>query len=354
MRLAVSICLLVVLTSGCHNGIRVNAEMAVHEPIPGTMKANMITVDGGPLCEIPVPPGDEHIGDAKIAIIDVDGIMANLNPVGPYSNGENPVGAFKEKLTAAAVDPTVRGVVLRINTPGGTVAATDLMYHELMAFRAHTGKPVVACILDVGAGGGYFLATGCDRIVAIPSALIGGIGVIFNLYWGEEASNKFEFRREKDGEETLITSGTLVEMGTFARANTKIEKKLLTEMAKEYHEAFKRTVLAQRPGVAKDSVAFDGRVMSAGQARDAGLIDSVGHLEEAVATVAGMVNRPNARTIMYCRKDMPARTPYAVASNRPLHPTLFPASIPGLDRTKANLFLYLWQADPTLMKLTGM
>lgn len=347
MRTTVAIGLLVILASGCHNGIRVNAFLNAHKPVPARVSANMESYPGGPLCEIPVPPGD-MCGQVKIAIIDVDGILANLNPVGPYSNGENSVGAFKEKLTAAAMDRSVQGVVLRINTPGGTVAATDLMYNDLQQFRAKTGKPVVACILDVGAGGGYYLASGCDRIVAIPSALVGGIGCIFNVYWGEKASEKFEFF------ERFIRSGESVDMGSPSRDLSKLERKLFADMAQSYHDQFKQAVLENRPTVAKETPVFDGRIMTASQAQEVGLIDGLGHLEDAVATVASMANLSGAATIMYCRQDQPARTPYHISSNRPLQSSMFPASIPGLERSRSNLFLYLWQADPTLLKLTGM
>ena len=83
-------------------------------------------------------------GGPKVALIDVDGLLVNTRLNGPYSAGENPVALFREKLDAAALDTNVCAVVLRINTPGGGVAAADLMWQQLHAFRARTGLPVVA------------------------------------------------------------------------------------------------------------------------------------------------------------------------------------------------------------------
>lgn len=346
MRTSIGIGLLCLTLAGCHGGLKVNATMSAHDPIPAEMKSNMICTDEGPLCETVVAPGDCCPFDAKVAIIDVDGLLVNLNPVGQYSNGENPVGIFKEKLTAAAMDRTVRGVILRINTPGGTVGATDLMYHELMEFRAHTHKPVVACILDVAAGGGYYLASGCDRIVAIPTATVGGIGVIYNSYYLEDAMAK------QSAFPAIITAkaSKRIDMGSVIRKNDD-DKDLLEDMANQYLESFKQSVQRTRP-VANDSPVFDGRVMTANQAVEAGLVDSLGHLHDALEIITGMTSASAPRTVMYCRKTYPARTAYAINLNRPLTTSLMSGGLPGLtDRSQANLFLYLWQADPAILKM---
>lgn len=347
MRATLGICLLSLAAAGCH-GLKVNATMSAHDPLPARMQTNMKCLDEGPLCEIVVAPGDCNPSDGKIAIIDVDGLLVNYNQVGSYSNGENPVAIFKEKLTAAAMDKTVRGVILRINSPGGTVGATDVMYHELMAFRAHTQKPVVACILDVGAGGGYYLASGCDRIVAIPTALVGGIGCIFNSYYAEQAMEKQSVYHQ------YIKAGKLIDMGSvvYELKNQPGQQNLLQAMADEYHREFIDAVQRGRGAIAKNSSVFDGRIMTADIAVEAGLVDSMGHLSDAIGTLADMVRVRAPRTVMYCRKEFPARTAYAINQNHPpQNNTIIGGSIPGLDRTRTNLFLFLWQAEPTLMKL---
>ncbi len=109
------------------------------------------------------------MGGPAIAVIDVDGILLNMDMTGPASAGENPVSLFRERLDAAAADPCTRAVVVRINSPGGGVTASDIMRHDLEQFKNNTRFPVVACLMDIGAGGGYYVATAADQIVAHPT-----------------------------------------------------------------------------------------------------------------------------------------------------------------------------------------
>ena len=106
---------------------------------------------------------------ATVAIVDVDGLLLNNDATGLGSWGENPVSVFRERLDAIECDPHVCAVVIRINTPGGSVTATDIMWRDLTAFKKRTCVPVVACLMDVAAGGGYYLATAADSIVAHPT-----------------------------------------------------------------------------------------------------------------------------------------------------------------------------------------
>lgn len=305
-------------------------------------------VDVGPLNEVPVPPLVACPTPTKVAILDVDGILTNVNNVGPYSLGENPVATFKEKLDACAGDPNVKAVVLRLNTTGGGVAATDLMWHELVNFRRTTGKPVVACLLDLGAGGGYFLATGCDLIVAIPSSVVGGVGVVLNLYDADPALGQFGWT------DRSIRAGDKIDMGSNIRRIKPEERALLNEMARGYHERFKQVVMqARSKGKLKDEV-LDGRVMTSPQALEAGLIDSVGYLDDAVTLACKLAKVEAGQPVMYRRSGDAARTLYASTPNRPVHTTAMPISLPGMDRSKLPLFLYMWLPDPTLLRVTGL
>jgi protease-4 len=322
--------------------------MAVSGRVSGNLRTELSPlVDTGPLCEVAVPPGGADADCPRVAVIDVDGILTNFNHVGPYSVGENPVATFKEKLDAAA-DPRVCAVVLRINTPGGGVAASDLMRRELQAFRQQTNKPVVASLLDLGAGGGYFLATACDSIVALPSSMVGGIGVVLNLYYAEQGMAQINVF------DTSIRSGERIDMGSPVRNLTAEERQLLRSMAADYHDQFKKAVLAGRPRVKADAPSFDGRIMSGPQALAAGLVDSLGSPADAIALARHLAGVDRAVVVLYRRTGDPARTLYATSPNRPINASSLPWSVPGPDRSKLPLFLYLWDADPTMMRLTGM
>jgi protease-4 len=330
-------------------GCRVTTEsgLTVRDTVAAKVQAELTTVgDPGPLLQVPVPPCDGPCA-AKVAVLDVDGVLFNINYTGPYSLGENPVATFREKLDAAAGDPAVKAVVLRINSPGGGVAACDLLRHDLLEFRRCTGKPVVAMLLDLGTGGAYYLATAADEIVALPATVVGGIGVVINLYYGSSSEQINVFDQS-------IRSGASVDMGSLTRKMTDEEKARFEAMAKQYHDQFKQAVLESRPHVRPDAPAFDGRVMTAAQAMAEGLIDATGYPADAVAAACRRAGLAKAQAVMYRRPNDPVRSLYAVSPNRPLHPTMIPLSVPGLDRAKLPLFLYMWQTDPSLVRLTGL
>lgn len=339
-----------ILLSGCGCMPPLKSESTAFLYTPKPVRANVEAVlnslpDTGPLFEVAVPPCTGDATKDKVALIDVDGLLLNLSNVGPFSMGENPVALFQEKLTAAACDPGVKAVVLRLNSPGGSVAATEVMGRSLADFRRQTGKPVVACLLDEAAGGAYYLASGCDQIVAIPSAVVGGIGVMLNLYFLELTMEQYNVFGNP------IKAGDRIDMGSPNRKMTPAEKQMLTEMAREYHENFKRVVLDGRPQVKPESPVFDGRVVAASQAEREGLIDAVGFLPDAIDKAKEMTKAGGAKTIMYRRDGSPARSVYSTVPNQPSgQGSLMNASVPGLDRSKLPLFLYLWQVEPTVVK----
>jgi protease IV len=343
------VCLLVV---GCGHlpplRTQSQVEMALREGVSAKVEATLNTLpDPAAMREVPVPPYGPHPGDDKIAVIDVDGLLVDVDNVGPYSTGDNPVSSFQEKLDAAAADPAVKAVVLRINSPGGGVAATAMMARALADFRRCSRKPVVACLLDVGAGGGYYLASGCDQVVAMPTSVVGGIGAVLNLYFLELAMEQWQVFSQ------TIKSGDRVDMGSSLRKMSKDEKALLTAMAQEYHIQFKDAVRRGRPRVKADSDVFDGRVMTTSKAIEEGLVDAAGYLPDAVERARQLAGAGAAGAVMYRRPGTAARSLYETVPSRPAPGLNLPLSIPGLDRSRLPLFLYLWQVEPTVVRVTG-
>ncbi len=295
----------------------------------------------GPLVQMTVA-GDQNCG-AKVALVDVDGLLLNENLVGPYSAGENPMALFRERLDAIAADRQFAAVVVRINTPGGGVAASDTMWHELRRFRAKTGLPVVAYLMDLATGGGYYLATAADAIYAQPTSVTGGIGAILNLYNLQDTMALMNVLGQP------IKSGPHIDAGTPTRTLTAEESAMLQAMVDEFHGRFRQVVSESRPGVAADDATnFDGRVFTAGQAQARGLVDRIGYLEEAIQAAADAAGCGSARVVMLHRQNDPARSPYAVTANNPPTSSWFPMSIPGMDRSRLPTFLYLWHLEPTL------
>lgn len=288
-------------------------------------------------------------GPARIAILDVDGLILNTPFVGPLSVGENPVALFREKLEAIAADPCVKAVVLRVNSPGGGVAACISMRHDLERFKERTKLPVVACLMDTAAGGAYYLASAADTIVAGPATVAGGIGVILNLFNLEDLMQMVNVRTQ------IIKSGQYTDIGTSARKLTEGEKALLQAMADDFHKQVIADIKRARPRIT-DNNAYDGRIFTGAQAQKIGLADQIGDLDEALQLAAqlgcpGLTTRPGV--VMYRRGNDPARSIYAITANIPLQGAgLFP-SVPGIDRAKMPTFLSIWQPELTLERLGG-
>jgi protease-4 len=306
----------------------------------------MPAVAPGQLHEMPLRSNCR--ADLKVAVIDVDGLLLNTDMVGVYSQGENPVALFREKLEQAAGDPCVRAVVLRINSYGGGVTASDMMWHDLLAFKSRTHLPVIACLMDVATGGGYYLATAADQIVAHPTTVTGGLGVILNLY------NLHDFMAQFNILGMPIRAGTHTDLGSPVRSLDESSRKLLQAMADQFQARFREVVAQTRPQHDPAQVDdFDGRIFTADQALQRKLIDSIGYLDEAIAAAKQMAGTPWAQVVLYHRGSDPVRTVYSVTPNIPIQATVFPLSVPGLDRTKLPTFLYIWQPDPTMERLSG-
>jgi protease-4 len=286
-------------------------------------------------------------GGSRIAIVDVDGLLVNQNLTGPGSAGENPVAAFREKLALAAYDPSVRAVVLRINSPGGGVAACEVMAEELRRFRSGTGKPVVACMMDLATAGAYYIAVGADLIVAQPSAITGSVGALLNNYNLELAMGTWNVTAD------TIKSGEMVDMGSVLRTIKDEERPVFQEIVSEHGQRFQARVKESRPAMsAGDNQAIaDGRIVSATRALQLHMVDRLGFLEDAIDEAERRSGAQGSEVVLLQRADLPVRSIYSIAPNTPIQNVFMPFSVPGLDRSKLPAFLYLWQPDPTITRV---
>ncbi len=339
--------------TGCHHVFHVATDSLVRTEAPMETRSKIVSEtapvsDGGPIVEMPLG-GPCNGKEPKIAVVDVDGLLLNMDMTGLYSLGENPVSVFREKLDAIAADPCVAAVVLRINSPGGGVTATDIMWRDLQAFRANTRRPVVACLMDVAAGGAYYLATASDLIVAHPTSITGGIGVILNRYNLSGAIGYFSLQA------LPIKSGKHIDLGNEVVQEPSPERRqLLQAMADEFQQRFRQVVAQARPNIdASRSELFDGRVLTANLALQHHLIDRLGYLDDAIAAARQLAHVEQGRIALFHRGNDRAHSLYAITPNVPLQNTVLPISVPGLDRSRLPTFLYMWQPDPTLEKLGG-
>lgn len=332
-------CCFSLLPSGCRGPMQVKTNSTLRAHVSLVNDNNAVTPVAARTLQ-----GTGQCSDCRIALIDVDGVLLNRNVQVLAVNGENPVSIFREKLDAAAADPNVRGLVLRINSPGGGVTACDMMRRDLLDFRQRKSIPVVACLMDVSTGGAYYLATACDRIVAHPTTLTGGLGVILNLYNLQDTLAQFNIQPE------TIKIGDQVDLGTPTAVLTPEAKATLKGIAEQFATRFRETIVTARgiPAVNAQQL-FDGRIVAAPQAQQFGLVDDLGYLDDAIEATRQMAC-VDASVVMYRRNNDRAFTPYDITPNLPIQNSIIPVNLPGLNRNQLPTFLYMWQPDPLLEK----
>jgi protease-4 len=289
--------------------------------------------------EIQVEPQAGWNSD-KIAIIEVEGLLMNARAPGLLQPGENRLSLFTQQLERAAQDEDVKAVVLRINSPGGTVTCSDNMYELVKRFREQTRKPVISSCQEVAASGAYYVACGSDVIVANPTSVVGSIGVIMTTFEVSGTMAKLGIRSE------AITSGAMKDMGSPFKPLTPEARSVMQGMIDEYHGRFRSVVTTNRvkmtdPDVVK--TATDGRVFSGEQALAMGLVDRLGRLEDALAIAREMSKSPAARAVMYKRPYGYSGSIYADLSTPQPRANVLTLELPESDLFLPRGFYYLWQ-----------
>lgn len=277
----------------------------------------------------------------KVALLDVDGLLRNERDRSLLgSPGENPVSLFKEKLDKAAADDRVKAVIVRINSPGGSVTATDLMFTELRRFKQKTGKPVIASMLDVAASGGYYIACAADRIYAHPTTVTGSIGVVMVAPEFSGTMGKLGIRAN------IIKSSELKDAGSPFREMTENDRALFQRLIDKMYERFLSVVAAARSGISEQRLneIADGRVYLAAEAKAQGLVDEIGTLHDALAaakTAAGLGEKP-VIVVEYARPLLHRPNVYAHAPGVPAQVNLINVELPAWLKSPAPQFMYLW------------
>ncbi len=282
----------------------------------------------------------EGRGHAKVLLLDLSGLLTDegVRPVlelGAPAPRVPLLVRVREELKKAADDRDVRALVVRINSPGGTVTASDIIYREIELFRNRARVPVVAVMMDVAASGGYYVALAADTIVAHPTTVTGSIGTIM-------ISLNAQGLLEKIGvSATAIKSGARKDMGSPFRQLTEEERAIFQGVIDELHRQFVARV-AERRRLPLDRArqVADGRIYTAEQALALGLVDRIGYVSDAVALARRAAGVDEARVIVYRRPRQYRATYYARSE----------AEAGGLDAlgrmaalaAGGPRFLYLW------------
>lgn len=269
-----------------------------------------------------VEPAKSRTKD-KVALIDVSGMILNARIPGLLSDGENPVSVFHEELRHAARDKHVEAIILRLNTPGGAVAASDMMYRDVLEFKEKTGKPVVVVMMDVAASGGYYLACAGDHLIAYPSTVTASIGVIFQTISLQPALSSIGITTE------AITSGPNKDAGSPLSALTDGHRAVYQEMVDTFYADFTGIVKQARPDISESHFkeVTDGRVVTGRRALEVGLVDELGDLDDGFAKAKELAGVSDASLIRYHRPLDYVGSPYAKSGE----------AMPAASTTQVNL-----------------
>jgi protease-4 len=262
---------------------------------PGCISLNLLSGLPGPLEE-------SHVygqGRDKILLLDVDGVISES----PDSTGfsfvkqESTVARVREQLDRARAEGDIRALLVRINSPGGTASASDLVYRELVEFKRSQGIPVVAQLMGTATSGGYYVAMAADRVIANPTTVTGSIGVLFS------GINVAGLMHKLGIEDQTLTSGKYKDAGSPLRAMTPVERDHIQSVLDDFHARFKAVVNQGRPKLSAEQVdaLAEGAIYSADQALENGLVDAIGYLEQAVAEAERRAGLKDSRVITYHR-----------------------------------------------------
>ena len=246
--------------------------------------------------------------EGKVALIEIEGVIADEAEGGLLQARDSLLVSVVEKLKKAEEDPAVKAVVLRVDSPGGGVTASDILYREIRAFKARKKVPVVVMLMDLAASGGYYVAVAGDRIVAHPTTVTGSIGVIALHVSLAGLLEKIGVRVE------TLKSGPLKDMVSPFRGLGDEERRVLQQLIDQMHERFVAVVAEGRAGLLTEAEVrrvADGRILSAPQALAARLVDRVGYLEQALEEARGMAGLRAAHVVMYSRDPQAAENVYS-------------------------------------------
>ena len=301
----------------------------------------LITADFNPFASRPKPL-EEHVvsgeGRAKILLLEITDVITASDQRGPLglSREEATTARVFEELELARQDDAIRAAVVRINSPGGGVTASDIVYHQLRTFRTEKNVPVVAQLLDLATSGGYYIALAADDIVASPTTVTGSVGVV--MY-----GLNFAGLMQKLGvADQTIKTGTEKDIGSPFRPMTPADQQLLQNLLEPMKARFVDLVRERRPQVGARTLATiaDGRPVGASDAVRDGLVDRIGYLDDTVRSLRAQVGDPDARVVVYRRPQELAENLYS--RGLPAAPQVNLVNVDVGALAQPPQFMYLW------------
>lgn len=238
----------------------------------------------------------------KVAVLELEGPIATSYESSFFSKEANAANLLKS-LMSIDTDKEIKGIIIKINSPGGTVAMSQNIYNQIIKLRKN--KPVVVVMDDVAASGGYYIASAADRIIAQGGTLTGSIGVIFSFMdYHNLLSDKLAIKNE------VIKSGTFKDIGSGTRAMTSEERALMQDIVNDSYsqfvDAIKRGRVDREDNYSAEKTVLtmenlhayaDGRIFSGKQAKAYGFVDTIGDMDIAKITIEKILQEKNSNNL---------------------------------------------------------
>ena len=276
----------------------------------------------------------------KVLVIPVKGRISDDPKAGLLSKKPSMVQEIVAQLRKAENDKRIRAVLLKIDSPGGSVTASDLLYHEISEYKKRTGAKVVVSMMNMAASGGYYIALPADFIIAHPTSVTGSVGVIF-------LQPKVTGLMEKIGVGVDVnTSGKYKDAGSPFRETLEEERKIFQDLTDQLGQRFVELVRVNRnldeKALAQTATA---RIFLADDALKLRLIDQIGYLSDAITKAKDLAGLPpDARVVVYRRIEYPNDTVYntriSTGSDQKL--TLMDIDLMNAAGDMQAGFYYLW------------
>jgi protease-4 len=279
-------------------------------------------------------------GREKILMIPIKGLITDTHKGGPFFRKPSMVQEIVSQLKKAEKDKGIKAVILKIDTPGGPVTASDILYHEIRGFRERCGVRVVAAMMGVAASGGYLVALPADLIMAHPTSITGSIGVVFLRPNVSGLMGKIGLEMQVD------KSGRNKDMGSPFRKPTGEEQEIVRSVVDDLASRFLDRVVSHRKldEQAREDVS-SARIYAAPDALRLGLVDRLGYLDDAIKQAIKIADLPeDARVVVYRRTEYPDDNVYSASGSKSGTPEI---NLINLDLAEfippfSSGFYYLW------------
>lgn len=278
--------------------------------------------------------------DGKVVVMPVKGIISDEMDDQMFRSKPGVVQELVSQLDIARSDPEVKAVLLKVDSAGGSVTASDILYNEILKFRQETGIKVVVVMMNYAASGGYYISLPADYIIAHPTTVTGSVGVIFIRPDIHELMGKIGVDVKVD------TSGQHKDMGSILRSSTEKEDHLFQSLVGNLGDRFIDKVIEHRniSGDVVDDIKT-ARIFLADEARKAGLVDEVGYLPDAVDKAKDLAGlHKDSKVVVYRRSHFANDNIYnpALMNAGPSTGSLIDLGLPRHLTRNLSGFYYLW------------